>query len=154
MKPSMRKRERRDEKIYLTVGGLPESTSHVPEDRQKDDEAKLMEAFQIIGANVVPESVRRFGKVNPDKPRLLMAKMPTMKDNGQTLKSAWKLNNSNETKKLVHQARSHTSTGKGKEGAGNKTSGKKASVVDPEDWKIDYRRWEVVHKPEQPTPNQ
>ena len=29
---------------------------------------------------------------------------------------------------------------------------KKASVADTEDWKIDYRRWEVVHKPPQPTP--
>ena len=88
-----------------------------------------MEGFYSIGADVVPESVKRFGKVYPDKPRLLMVKMPTMKDKGQTLKSAWKLNNSNATKKTCTSA-------------------------DPEDWKIDYRRWQVVHKPPQPTPNQ
>ena len=117
-------REKERRKLNLTVWGLPESTSHVPEDRQRDDEAKLMEAFHSIGADVVPESVKRFGKVNPDKPHLLKVKMPTMKDKGQTLKSACKLNNSNATKKLVHQARSHPSTAKGKEGAGSKASGK------------------------------
>ena len=63
--------------------------------------------------------------MNPDKPRLLcMVKMPTMKDKGRTLKSAWKLNNSNATKKRVHQAISHTSNTKGKEGSGSKASGK------------------------------
>ena len=93
------KKEKERRQLNLTVGGLPESTSHLPENRQKDDEAKLMEAFQSIGANVVPESVGRFGKVNPDKPCLFMVKMPTMKDKGQTLKSAWKLNNSNAIKK-------------------------------------------------------
>ena len=61
-------REKERRKLNLTVGDLPESTSHVPEDRQRDDEAKLMEAFHSIGADVVPESVKRFGKVNPDKP--------------------------------------------------------------------------------------
>ena len=89
--------KRRDKNLTLF---FPESTSHVPEDRQKYYEAKLVEAFQSIGANVVLESVRKFWKVNPDKPRLLMVKMPTMKDKGQTLKSAWKLNNGNATTNL------------------------------------------------------
>ena len=104
-------KEKERRKLNLTVGGLQDSTSHVPEDRQQDEEAKLMKAFQSIGENVVPQSVRRFGKVNPDKPRLLMVKMATMKDKGHTLRYAWKLNNSNATKKLVHQA----STAQGKE---------------------------------------
>ena len=144
MKPSMRKKKRR--KLNLTVAGLPESTSHVPEDRQKDDEAKLMEAFQSIGANVVPESVSRFGKVNPDKPRLLMVKMPTMKDKGQTLKSATKNLSIRPDLTPLQQKERMELVAKLRE--------KKASVADPEDWKIDYRRWEVVHKPPQPTPNQ
>ena len=50
-------------KHNLTVRGLSESTSHVPEDRQKDDEAKSREAFQSTGVDYVPKSVRRFWKV-------------------------------------------------------------------------------------------
>ena len=147
-------REKERRKLNLTVGGLPESTSHVPEDRQRDDEAKLMEAFHSIGADVVPESVKRFGKVNPDKPRLLMVKMPTMKDKGQTLKFAWKLNNSNATKNLYMRPDLTPLQQKGRRDLVAKLRKKKASVADPEDWKIDYRRWEVVHKHPQPTPNQ
>ena len=51
--------------------------------------------------------------------------MPTIKDKGQ------KLNNSNATKKLVHQARSHPSTAKRKEGAGSKASGKEGQCSGP-----------------------
>ena len=59
-----------------------------------------MEALHSIGEDAVPESGRRFGKVNPDKPCLLKVKMPTMKDKGQTLKSTWKLDNIRATKHL------------------------------------------------------
>ena len=125
----VKERERR--KLNLTVLGVPKWTSHVPEHRQKYDEVNLMETFHSIGADVVPESVKRFGKVNPDKLRLLMVKMPTMKDKGQSLKSAWKLNNSNTTKQLVNQARSHPSTANVKEGTGSKASGKEGQCGGP-----------------------
>ena len=125
-------REKERRKLNLMVGGIPESISHVPEDRQRDDEAKLTEAFHSIGAYVVPESLKSFGKVNPDKPRLLMVKMLTMKDKGQTLKSAWKLNNCNATKKLVHQARSHQIYSKREEGSWcSKASGKACQCSGP-----------------------
>ena len=92
--------------------------------------------------------------MNTDKPRLLMVKMLTMKDKGQTLKSAWKLNNSNATKKLVHQARSHTSTAKGKKGAGSKASGKECQCSGPRRQEDRLPKMGVVHKSPQPTPNQ
>ena len=132
-------RENEIRKLNLTVGGRLESTSHVPEDRQRDDEAKLMEAFHSLGADAVPVLVKRFGKVNPDKPRLLMVKMPTMKDKGQTLKSAWKLNNSNATKKLVIRPDLTPIQQKGRRELIAKLREKKASVAEPEDWKNDYR---------------
>ena len=147
-----KEKERRT--LNLTVGSLPDSTAHVSENRQKDDEAKLMEDVHSISADVVPELVRRFGKVNPDKPRLLMVKMPTMKDKGQTLKSAWKLNNSNVTKNLSTRPDITPLQQKGRRELVAKFREKKASVADPEDWKIDYRRWEAVHMPPQTTLNQ
>ena len=119
------------QKLNLTVWDLPESTSHVSEDRQQYDDAKLMEAFHSIDADVVPESVRRIEKMNPDKPRLLMVTMPTIKDKGQIIKSAWKLNNSNATIKLDHQASYHHSTAKGTEGAGSKASEKEGQCSRP-----------------------
>ena len=131
-------KEKERHKVNLTVGGLPESTSHVPEDRQIDDEAKLMKAFHSIGAYVVPELVRRFGKVNHDKPRLLMVKMPTMKDKGQTLKSAWKLNNSNATKTCPSDLTPLQQTGR------------RVLVAKLRE---KAKRWKVIHKPPQPTPN-
>ena len=124
-------REKERRKLNLTVGCLPESTSHVPEDRQRDDEAKLMEAFHSIGADVVPESVKRFGKVNPDKPRLLMVKMPTMKDKRTDTQICMETKQQQCNKKLVHQARSHPSTAKGEEGAGSKASGKEGQCNRP-----------------------
>ena len=39
--------EKEGRKLNLTVGGLLDSTSHVPEDRQIDDEAKRMKVFQM-----------------------------------------------------------------------------------------------------------
>ena len=123
-------RKRRDKNLTSRKGASPESTSHVPEDRQKDDEAKLMEAFHSIGADVVPELVRRFGKMNPDKPHLLMVKMQTMK--GQTLISACKLN-SNATKNLSIKPDLTPLQQKGRRELVAKLREKKASVADPED---------------------
>ena len=107
------------QKLNLTIGGLSESSSHVPVDRQKDDEAKLMEYFQSIGAYVLPASVRRFGKMNPDNATKNFSIKP---DLGPLQKKG--------RRELVEKLRE-----------------KEASVADPEGWKIDYRRWEVVHKP-------
>ena len=94
-----------------------------------------MEAFHSIGADVVPELVKRFGKVNPDKPRLLMVKMPARKDKGQTLKSTQQQFN----KKLPIRPDLTPLQQKGRRELAAKLREKKASVADQEDWKIDYR---------------
>ncbi len=51
-----------------------------------------------IGVDVTPVSTQWVGKANHDKPRILLVKLPTTKDKGQALKSAYKLGEKAETK--------------------------------------------------------
>ena len=60
--------EEKERQNLTSRKGVSRNRSHM---YQKTDK-KMMKL--ISGADVVPESVRRFGKVNPDKPRLLMVK--------------------------------------------------------------------------------
>ncbi len=116
-----------------------------------------------IGIDVTAVSTQQVRKANiKEKRRILLVKFPTIKDKGQTLKSADKLGEKAETKRLFNQdgfnptptgtnasIKRRTEPEKQKK---KKKKQKKNTVADPDNWKIHagYCRWEVVHRPPNP----
>ncbi len=80
------------------IGGVKESKAASAQDKRVEDTTTVKKLLEDIGVAATPESVQRVGKPNEEKPRILLVKLPNMKEKGQILKSAYKLGKSTESK--------------------------------------------------------
>ncbi len=141
-------KERR--KLNITIGGIPESTAASATDKRSEDSLTVKNVLKNIGVDVTPVSTQRVGKTNNDKPRILLVKLPTTKDKGQALKSAYKLGEKAETKNYSIRPDLTPRQQEQMRRLREELKRKKSTVPDPDNWRIDYRRWEVVHRPPNP----
>lgn len=147
----MAERERR--KLNITIGGLPETQCSNPETRKTSDLTAVKDALTTIGAACEIDNIRRVGKFTPNRPtpRLLIVKMKDNKSKGSALKNASHLKDHERTKNVNLRPDYTPTQQKMMKTLVDDLRAKQAEATarseNPKNWKIDYRRWKVVHQP-------
>ena len=141
----------------MTIGGIAEPQNTDLKAGNSEDTATVTAIFNYIGAEVSIDSVKRIGKKpavtqqeaarSDGKPRLILIKMKTMQAKGSVLKNAHKLQDSQWNKISIRPDLTPQQQQEYKNLRAELQS-KKDSSTDPKNWRIDFRRWQIVHRPE------
>ena len=142
--------ERERRKLNITMGGVPENTSSDPAVRQQEDIAQVEYILSRIGATSNVERVCRIGQKSSNlaSPRLSIITMKDLESKNSALKNSHKIKSCPDLKNNITIRSDYTPQQQSEvKTLISELCAKQETATDPKNWKIDYRRWKVVHLP-------